>query len=145
MRWPSDRPALFPEPRSGEGNTTEPLWSEEIELEAWGGWPSWKFRAEFGKGQSYAWQVFHRGAQGSPIFAGYWLRTCSVASVVSDSLQSPGPQASRLLCPWSFSGKNTGVGCRFPPPVDLPNPGLCLLHCRRILYLLSHRGSPDPP
>ena len=27
-------------------------------------------------------------------------------------------------CPWNFSGKNTGVGCHFPPPGDLPNPGI---------------------
>ena len=38
-------------------------------------------------------------------------------------------------------------GLPFPPPGDLPNPGikhlLCLLHCRQILYLLSHLGSPE--
>ena len=28
----------------------------------------------------------------------------------------------------------------FPSPGDLPNPGL--LHCRQILYQLSHKGSP---
>ena len=32
-------------------------------------------------------------------------------SVVSDSLQSCGLQPVRLLCPWDFSGKNTGVSC----------------------------------
>ena len=41
-------------------------------------------------------------------------------------------------------GKNTGVGCHalfqgiFPPQGS--NPGL--LHCRQILYHLSHQGSP---
>ena len=29
---------------------------------------------------------------------------------------------SRLLCPWDFSGKNTGVHCLFPSPGDRPNP-----------------------
>ena len=29
-----------------------------------------------------------------------------------------------LLCLWDFSGKNTGVGCHFPPPGDLPDPGI---------------------
>ena len=24
-----------------------------------------------------------------------------------------GPQPARLLCPWNFPGKNTGVGCHF--------------------------------
>ena len=28
------------------------------------------------------------------------------------------------LCPWDFSGKNMGVGCRFSPAGDLPNPGI---------------------
>ena len=32
----------------------------------------------------------------------------------------------RLLCPWDFSDKNTGVGCHFPPPRGLPNPGIKL-------------------
>ena len=27
------------------------------------------------------------------------------------------------LCPWDFSNKNTGVGCHFHFPGDLPNPG----------------------
>ena len=31
--------------------------------------------------------------------------------VMSDSLQPHGLQIARLLCPWDFSGKNTGVGC----------------------------------
>ena len=32
-------------------------------------------------------------------------------SVVSDSLWPHGLQPTRLLCPWDFPGKNTGVGC----------------------------------
>ena len=32
-------------------------------------------------------------------------------SAMSDSLQPHGLQSKRLLCPWSFPGKNTGVGC----------------------------------
>ena len=34
-------------------------------------------------------------------------------SVMSDSLGPPGPHPARLLCPWNFPGKNTGVGCHF--------------------------------
>ena len=34
-------------------------------------------------------------------------------------------------------------GYLFPSPGDLPNPGLP--HCRRILYQLSHQGSPKLP
>ena len=32
-------------------------------------------------------------------------------SVMSNSLGSHGLQPTRLLCPWDFPGKNTGVGC----------------------------------
>ena len=35
-----------------------------------------------------------------------WIR-----SVVSNSLQPHGPQPTRLLRPWDFPGKSTGVGC----------------------------------
>ena len=28
------------------------------------------------------------------------------------------------FCPRDFSGKNIGVDCHFPPPGDLPNPGI---------------------
>ena len=34
-------------------------------------------------------------------------------SVVSDSLQPHGLQPTRLLHPWDFPGKSTGVGCHF--------------------------------
>ena len=34
-------------------------------------------------------------------------------SVVSDSLRSHGLQSTRLLCPWDFPGKSTGVGYHF--------------------------------
>ena len=36
---------------------------------------------------------------------------CKAASVVSDSLRPHGLQPTRLLCPWDFPGKSTGVGC----------------------------------
>ena len=32
-------------------------------------------------------------------------------SVVSDSYRPHGLQPTRLLCPWDFPGKSTGVGC----------------------------------
>ena len=50
---------------------------------------------------------------------------------------------TKLLHPWDFLGKNTGVGCRFLLqgifPTQGSNPGL--LHCRQTLYRLSHQGS----
>ena len=70
--------------------------------------------------------------------------TCAVLthSVVSDVLQPHGLQGARLLYPWGSPGKSTGVACHScPTPGDLPNPGL--LHCRQILYHLSHQRSPS--
>ena len=67
-----------------------------------------------------------------------------VCSVVSDSLQLHGLWPSRLLCPWDSPGKNTGVGCYSLLQGIFPTQGLNpgLLHCRQILYCLSHWGSP---
>ena len=58
-----------------------------------------------------------------------------------------GLEPTRLHCLWDFSGRNTGVGCHFLlqgiflTQGSNPQP-LCLLHCRQILYQLSHRGHP---
>ena len=61
-------------------------------------------------------------------------------SVMSDSLWPHGLQPTRFSCPWNSPGKNTGVGLPFPSPgiflTQGSNPGL--LHCRQILYHLSH-------
>ena len=71
---------------------------------------------------------------------------CAVhsCSVLSGSLCPHGLQPSRLLCPWGFSSKNTGLGCHaLLQGIFLTqglNPGL--LHCRQILYCLNHQGSP---
>ena len=49
-----------------------------------------------------------------------------------------------LLCPWDSPGKNTGVGCHSLLQGIFPTQGLNpgLLHCRQIVYYLSHQGSP---
>ena len=54
---------------------------------------------------------------------------------------------ARLLCPWDSPGKNTGVGCHFLLQGISPTQGsnLGLLHCRQMLYPLSHQGSPYIP
>ena len=60
-------------------------------------------------------------------------------SVVSDSLRP-----HRLWSPWNSPGQITGVGnlslLQRIFPTQGSNPGL--LHCRRILYQLSPKGSP---
>ena len=52
-------------------------------------------------------------------------------------------QPTRLLSPWNFPGKSTGLGCHFLLQGIFPTQGLNLglPHCRQTLYRLSHRGS----
>ena len=47
---------------------------------------------------------------------------------------------TRLLRPWDFPGKGTGVGCHFLLQGIFPTQGsnLGLPHCRQTLYRLSH-------
>ena len=51
----------------------------------------------------------------------------------------------KLLHPWDFLGKSTGVGCRFLLqglfPTQGSNPGLP--HGRQMLYHLSHQEVPN--
>ena len=65
-------------------------------------------------------------------------------SVMSDSLRPHGLYPARLLCPWDFPGKNTGVGYHFLLQGIFPTQGsnLGLPHCRKTLYCLSHQGIP---
>ena len=48
----------------------------------------------------------------------------SLQSLVADSLWPYGLQSSRFFCPWNFPGKNNWRGLPFPPPGDLPDPGI---------------------
>ena len=63
---------------------------------------------------------------------------------MSNSLRPYGLSPTRLLNPWDFPGKSTGVDCHFLLqgifPTQGSNPGLP--HCRQTLYPLSHQGSP---
>ena len=65
-------------------------------------------------------------------------------SVVCDCLRIHGLQLTRLLCPWNFPGKSTGVGCHFLLQGIFLTQGssLGLPHCRQRLYRLIHQGSP---
>ena len=69
---------------------------------------------------------------------------CVSRSVVSYSLRPHGLQPSRVLCPWDFPGKNTGVDCYSLLQGIFLTQGsnLSLLHCRQILYHLNHQRSP---
>ena len=50
------------------------------------------------------------------------------------------PMPTKPLCSWNSPGKNTGVGCCFLLQGIFLTQGsnLGLLHCRQILYHLSH-------
>ena len=67
---------------------------------------------------------------------------CVSCSVMSSSFWPHGLKLSSLLFPWDFPDKNTGVSCHsFLQGIFLTqglNPHL--LHCRQILYHLSHQG-----
>ena len=67
------------------------------------------------------------------------MKESESCSVMSDSLQPHG-----LHSPWNSPGQNTGVDSHSLLqgifPTQGSNPGL--LHCRWILYQLSHQGSP---
>ena len=68
-------------------------------------------------------------------------------SVMSNSLRLLGLSPARLLCPWEFSGKYTGMDFHFILQGIFQTQGsnlhpLCLLHCRWILNLRRHQGSP---
>ena len=67
-----------------------------------------------------------------------WIGLLS-CSVMSNSLWLYGLQPTRLLSPWDFPGKNTGVGCHVLLQRIFPTQGfnlhlLCLLHFMQILY-----------
>ena len=72
-------------------------------------------------------------------FQGASILESESRSVVSNSLQPHG-----LYSLWNSLGQNTGVGnlslLQGIFPTQGSNPGL--LHCRQILYQLSHKGSP---
>ena len=67
------------------------------------------------------------------------VSVCESHSDMSDSLRP-----HRLYSPWNPPGQNTGVGnhslLQGAFPTQRSNRGL--LHCRWILYSLSHQGSP---
>ena len=72
------------------------------------------------------------------------LRACAKSPQLSLTLCSPPGSSGHR----DSQGKNTGVGCHFLLQGIFPPQGsnLGLLHCRQMLYLLSHRreieGSP---
>ena len=70
----------------------------------------------------------------------WWAAVYGVAQSRTWLKQLSSSSSSKLLCPWSSLGKNTGLGCHSLLQgifmTQGSNPGL--LHCRQILYQLSY-------
>ena len=65
-------------------------------------------------------------------------------SIMSNALRPHGLLPTRLLCPWDFPGKNTGVGCHFLVQGIFPTQGsMCLLHWQADSLPLCLLGSPS--
>ena len=91
---------------------------------------------------------FTSGPQGKPcvcVCECVCVGVCKVKLLVATlcpTLQTHGLGPARLLCPWNSPGNNTGMGCYFLLQGIFLTQGLysSLLHCRQILYCLSHQG-----
>ena len=96
-----------------------------------------------GRGEEGNRQQQVRGGRGEEAFSSFLRLLKWSRSVMSTSLRPHGLQPTRLLCPWDFPGKSTGVGVPFPSRGIFPTQGWNsgLLHCRQTLYPLSHQGS----
>ena len=86
-------------------------------------------------GMAWAWCVQHAG--GKVILKFLHCPCCSVAQWCPTLWDPMDYSLPRLLRPWEFPGKNTGVGCHFLLQGIFLTQGLNphFLHCRRILYL----------
>ena len=51
-------------------------------------------------------------------------------------------EPARLLCPWDFPGKNTGVGCHFLPQGIFPTQGLNSSLCKGGFFTTESPGKP---
>ena len=70
--------------------------------------------------------------------------TCTAVFMKRESQSCPTLQPSGLYTPWDSPGQKTGVDSHSLLQGIFPTQGLNpgLPHCRRILYQLSHQGSP---
>ena len=68
---------------------------------------------------------------------------CLVTKFCPNILQTCGLEPARLLCPWDFPGKNTGMGFHFLLQEIFPTQGMnpCLLYWQVDSLPLSHQGN----
>ena len=94
---------------------------------------------------SVQWKILCDTRETLPGSTKTWQRqiNCLVAKSRPALLQPHGLQPTRLLCPWDFPGRNTGVGCHCLLQGTFPtqgwNPGL--LHWQADSLPLSRQGS----
>ena len=67
--------------------------------------------------------------------------TVHTCSVLTDPLWPHGLWPTRLVCPWNFPGKNTGVCCHFPLQGIFPTQALNACIGRHILYCCTTWGT----
>ena len=83
-----------------------------------------KKRDKRGRDGAPSWESKVKSLSCARLFATPWLVACT-----------------KLLRPWDFQGKSTGLGCHFLLQGIIPtqgsNPGLS--HCRQTLYHLNHQ------
>ena len=89
---------------------------------------------EDGKAKNCSATSWNSEEPNKPINSRVFAHVCT-CSVTSNSLGPHGLQLARLLCPWDFPGKNTGVGCHFLLQGVVPTQGsnTRLLHYRQFL------------
>ena len=75
---------------------------------------------------------FHPPLQKLSCLFVHWCGCCCLITKSCLTLQPLDLQPTRLLCPWDFPGKNTGVGCHLLLQEIFPTQGSNphLLHCR---------------
>ena len=140
LEWvamPSSRGSFQPKNRTKDWTQVSTLQADSLPTEPPGTYT-------LGQVNYFPWLRLHKADHGLVNF-------CCNHWVMSNSFVTLGTMPARLLCPWDFPGKNTGVGCHFLlQGVFLTRDWTwvsCIaggiLHWRQILYKLSHQGSLD--
>ena len=98
------------------------------------GWTEALFFCSFGQG---CWVQLHNDSIAIKFF--FFMKVKVLVTQLCLTLCNP-IDLARLLCAWNSPGKNTGVGCHSLLQGIFPTQGsnLGFLHCRHILYHLSH-------